>query len=87
MDDLALYIENWTDLPVVNRTALDGLYVVDSEGWRPMQLPPPPPSGNPPDAGVDDLPTIFTVLGRLGLELQKQNASVPMYIVERIERP
>ena len=74
MDDLAHSIENWADLPVVNRTALSGLFAVETEGWRPMRLPPPPPSGNPPAAGFEDLPTIFTVLR-------------PVYTVEHIERP
>ena len=46
MDDLAQYIENWTDLPVVNRTALSGLFAVSTEGWKPMRLPPPPPSAS-----------------------------------------
>jgi uncharacterized protein (TIGR03435 family) len=87
MDDLAHYIENWADLPVVNRTALSGLFVVETEGWRPMRLPPPPPSGNAPAAGFDDLPTIFTVLRKLGLELKQQEATVPVYTVEHIERP
>ena len=86
MDDLAHYIENWTDLPVVNRTALAGLYTVSTEGWRPMRLPPLPPNS----AGNVDfthLPTIDTVLGSLGLELRKQEEIVPMYTVEHIERP
>jgi uncharacterized protein (TIGR03435 family) len=87
MDDLAHYIENWADLPVVNRTVLSGLFAVETEGWRPMRLPPPPPSGNPPAAGFDDLPTIFTVLRKLGLELKQQEATVPVYTVEHIERP
>jgi uncharacterized protein (TIGR03435 family) len=86
MDDLALHIEHWTDLPVVNRTALSGLFAVESEGWRPMLLPPPPP-GNTPAARFDDLPTIFTVLRGLGLELKQQQATVPVYRVEHIERP
>ena len=86
MDDLAQYIENWTDLPVVNRTAVSGLFAVETEGWMPMRLPPPPP-GNPPAARLDDLPTIFTVLRKLGLELQQQEATVPVYTVEHIERP
>src|SRR6266545_774590 len=34
MDDLAQYIENWADLPVVNRTAVNGLFAVETEGWR-----------------------------------------------------
>ena len=86
MDDLAQYIENWTDLPVVNRTAVRGLFAVETEGWVPMRLPPPPP-GNAPASRFDDLPTIFTVLGRLGLELKRQEATVSVYTVERIERP
>jgi uncharacterized protein (TIGR03435 family) len=85
LDDLALYIENWTDLPVVNRTGVKGLFAVQTEGWRPMRLPPPPPGM--PAASFDDLPTIFTVLGGLGLELTRQEATVPVYTVERIERP
>ena len=86
MDDLAQYIENWADLPVVNRTALSGLFSVQTEGWAPMRLPPPPP-GNAPAARFDDLPTIFTVLRTLGLELKRQEATVPVYTVEHIERP
>jgi uncharacterized protein (TIGR03435 family) len=86
MDDLAQYIENWADLPVVNRTALSGLFAVETEGWLPMRLPPPPP-GNAPAATFDDLPTIFTVLRKLGLELKQQEVPVPVYTVEHIERP
>jgi hypothetical protein len=33
------------------------------------------------------LVTIFTVLRRLGLELKQQEATVPVHIVEHIERP
>ena len=86
IDDLASYIENWTDLPVVNRTTLSGLFAVETEGWRPMRLPPRPP-GFPQAPNFDDLPTIFTVLGRLGLELKREEAAVPVYTVEHIERP
>ena len=92
MDDLARYIENWADLPVVNRTALKGLFAVATEGWAPMRLPPPPPAGSPPPgsppaAPFDGLPTIFTVLRKLGLELKRQAATVSVYTVEHIERP
>ncbi len=86
MDDLARYIENWADLPVVNRTALRGLFAVQTDGWAPMRLPPPPP-GNTPAARFDHLPTIFTVLRTLGLELKKQQATVPVHTVKHIARP
>lgn len=87
MDDLAHYIGNWTDLPVVNRTALSGLFTVNTEGWFPMRLPPPPPNATPDVNHFAGLPTIFTVLGKLGLELIRQEDILPVYTVERIERP
>ena len=87
MDDLVHYIENWTDLPVVNRTALSGLFTVSTEGWAPMRLPPPPPNTTPDVNYFAGLPTIFTVLGKLGLELKRQEYILPVYTVERIERP
>jgi uncharacterized protein (TIGR03435 family) len=87
MDDLAHYIGNWTDLPVVNRTALSGLFTVNTEGWFPMRLPPPPPNATPDVNHFAGLPTIFTVLGKLGLELNRQEDILPVYSVERIERP
>jgi uncharacterized protein (TIGR03435 family) len=87
MDDLVHYIGNWTDLPVVNHTALSGLFTVNTEGWVPMRLPPPPPGVAPAANPFAGLPTIFTVLGKLGLELTRQEDILPVYTVERIERP
>ena len=87
MDDIARYIENWTDLPVVNRTALVGLFTVNTEGWVPMRLPPPPPGVTPAANPFAGLPTIFTVLRKLGLELKEQEDTLPAYTVEHIERP
>ena len=87
MNDLAHYIANWTDLPVVNRTSLSGLFTVNTEGWFPMRLPPPPPNA-PPDANhFIGLPTIFTILSKLGLELNRQQDILLVYTVEHIERP
>jgi uncharacterized protein (TIGR03435 family) len=87
MDDLVHYIENWTDLPVVNRTALTGLFTVNTEGWVPMRLPPPPPNAAPDGNPFDNLPTIFAVLGKLGLELRRQEEALPVYTVQRLQRP
>jgi uncharacterized protein (TIGR03435 family) len=86
MDDLVCYIENWTDLPPVNRTNLSGLFIMHTEGWLPMRLPPPPPNGN---GRVDfsSLPTITTVLGKLGLELHRQDLILPVYTIEHLEHP
>ena len=70
MDDLVLHIGNWADLPAVNRTALSGLFTVNTEGWVPMRPPPPPPNATLAVNPFAGLPTIFTVLGKLGLELK-----------------
>jgi hypothetical protein len=51
-----------------------------------MRLPPPPPNGNA-NADFTSLPTNFTVLGKLNLELQRQEEILPLYTAERIERP
>jgi uncharacterized protein (TIGR03435 family) len=87
MDDLVHYIGNWTDLPVVNRTSLGGLFTVNTEGWLPMRLPPPPPGVTPAGNPFAGLPSIFTVLGKLGLELSRHEESLPVYTAERLERP
>lgn len=87
MDDLARYISNWTDLPVVNRTSLVGLFTMSTQGWLPMRLPPPPPNATPQANPFAGLPTIFAVLDKLGLELHPQQATLPVYTVERVDRP
>ena len=52
-----------------------------------MRLPPPPP-GAPPDVDhFAGLPTISKVLNELGLELNRQDETLPVYTVEHIERP
>jgi uncharacterized protein (TIGR03435 family) len=86
MDDLVSYIENWTDLPTVNRTNLSGLFTLHTDGWLPMQLPPPPPNGNG-QVDFSSLPTLFTVLGKLGLKLHRQDEILAVYTVERLDHP
>jgi hypothetical protein len=58
-----------------------------SQGFATMRLPPPPPNTTPAGNPFSGLPTIFTVLDRLGLELKRQEDILPVYTVERIERP
>jgi uncharacterized protein (TIGR03435 family) len=52
-----------------------------------MRLPSPPPNAAPAANPFAGLPTIFTVLGKLGLELNRQEDVLPVYTVEHIERP
>ena len=89
MDDLVHYIGNWTDLPVVNRTALSGLFTVNTEGWAPMRLPPPPPNATPavnPFAG-EPPPHNLHGPGQTRSRTEAARGHLPVYTVERIERP
>jgi len=52
-----------------------------------MRLLPPPPNAAPNINPFAGLTTIFTVLGKLGLELNRQEDRLPVYTVERIEHP
>lgn len=87
MSDLADYLENWTDLPVVNRTKLAGLFTMHSQGWKPMKLPPPPPGTAASGDEFASLPSLSAVLGDVGLQLVQQQESLPVYTVERIHQP
>jgi len=74
LDDIAVFVSNWTVLPVVNRTGLAGLFTVDTEGWVPMQPRPPRTDGSPaPEAQTFAdpwRPTVFMIFIRLGLNLE-----------------
>ena len=87
ISDLALYLENWTDLPVVDRTATAGLFAMHSRGWRPMNLPPPPPGASGTGAEFNGLSTLSAVLSGFGLELDRNEESLPFYTVERLTQP
>jgi uncharacterized protein (TIGR03435 family) len=85
ISDLAHFIANWTDKPVVDQTGLQGLYKIDTDGWVPISL------GQTPGAneGVPepDRPSLFAVFERLGLKLETRKVPVEMFAIESIERP
>ena len=96
MTDLAKFIENWTDHPVVDSTGISGLFSIETEGWTPMRGPPPrpaeaPPPGTPPsgdgDMGDPTRPTLFMVLEKLGLALKHDKGLVDVYVIDHVERP
>jgi uncharacterized protein (TIGR03435 family) len=91
LDDVALFVQNWTDRPVIDQTGLTDLYNIQTEGWAPMRLRPPNPDGTTPkgDAGINDSDrqTLADVFRQLGLAMESQRAVVDMYVVEHIEHP
>jgi uncharacterized protein (TIGR03435 family) len=87
MADLVLFVENWSDRPMIDRTGLKGLYNIQTDGWVPMQPRQGAPSAEDQDMADPIRPTLFMVLDRLGLKLEPQKAPVDRYIIEGVERP
>ncbi|MDE3196111.1 MAG: TIGR03435 family protein [Acidobacteriota bacterium] len=88
LSDLAQYVENWTERPVVDRTGIGGLFRIQTEGWAPLRPGPPPAPGAKAEDGsaVADLPTLFEVFERMGLKLESGKAPVEVYVIEHIDR-
>ena len=74
MSDLALYVSNWTDRPIVDDTGLAGLYAIQMDGWE---------SSNEDSSRL----TLDDVLDRLGLKLVRKRATVEILVIEHVERP
>lgn len=85
MSDLVRFVESWTDRPLFDETGLTGLYHIETEPWRPMELD--PSRTNADGADVADLPTLFTVFERLGLKMTAQKRGVDTYVIDRVEKP
>ena len=73
MADLAAYVSNWSELPVIDDTGLGGLYQIQTEGWG--------SSENSSDRTLDE------VLGRLGLKLVRKKARLEVLVIEHVEGP
>ncbi|HYR87677.1 MAG TPA: TIGR03435 family protein [Terriglobia bacterium] len=92
MLDLAEYVENWTDHPIVDRTGLTGLYNIQTPGWRPLQPVELPNDGRPPSAeqlafADPSTPTVFDIFEELGLKLDLQKAPIETIVLVSIQRP
>jgi bla regulator protein BlaR1 len=92
LSDLAAFVSNFADRPVIDKTGLAGLYKFETEGWAPMHPHPPrPPDQEPSEEekrfGDPSTPTLFTIFDRLGLKLESSKAPVETFVVENIERP
>jgi uncharacterized protein (TIGR03435 family) len=74
MSDLALYVSNWSDRPVVDQTGLQGLFIVKTEGWTSSQDDP-------------SRHTLAEVLEPSGLKLVSKKAAVEILVIEHVDRP
>jgi uncharacterized protein (TIGR03435 family) len=82
ISDLAAFVENWTDRPLLDKTGIGGLYRFETKGWLPMG-----PIANAGSSEFADRPTVFQIFADLGLRMEAQKAVVEVYVVDHIEKP
>ena len=91
VSDMVSFVENWSDRPIVDKTGLTGLFVVETDGWAPMRPRVRPPGEEPTaeDKAIADpiRPTLFTIFDRLGLKMESQKAPVDVFVIDHVERP
>jgi len=92
LGDLAGFVENWSDRPVIDKTVLTGLFAIETDGWTPMRPRPVRDPSLPPSA--EDLamadparPTLFMIFDKLGLKLEPRKGPVETFVIEHVERP
>jgi uncharacterized protein (TIGR03435 family) len=84
MDHFAWVLARQMDLPVVNRTGLEGAFNLKLT-WTPDSGQPARPGG---DSGVPDGPSIFTAIQeQLGLRLRSEKTPVAVLVVDHAEKP
>ena len=79
MSDLASFVENWTDRPLLDKTGIQGLYRFETKPWLRDAMAARP--------DVPDAPTVFEMFGQLGLRMEPQKRIVEVYVIDHIERP
>jgi uncharacterized protein (TIGR03435 family) len=89
VSDVARFVENWTDRPLVDKTGIQGLFNIQTRGWAPLQPGPPPTPGTKAEDGSDaaDVPTLFTVFEQLGLKLESQKGAADIFVIDHVEKP
>jgi uncharacterized protein (TIGR03435 family) len=87
MSDLAVYVENYADRPVIDKSGVEGLFQIDTTGWIPLRKPPAPGAKAENGADLDTMPSLFAVFAGLGLKLESQRVPIEILIIEHVERP
>jgi uncharacterized protein (TIGR03435 family) len=92
MSDMALFVGNWTDRPLVDRTGIKGLFEIDTDGWVPIRPRAPVAPGadpSPEDIAMSDptRPTLYMIFDRLGLKMESSKGPVDMFVIDHVEKP
>jgi bla regulator protein blaR1 len=80
ISDLAAFVGNWTDRPLLDKTGIQGLYRFETGPYLRMDA-------MAAGSDVPDAPTVFEMFGQLGLRMEPQKGVVEVYVVDHIEKP
>jgi len=80
MSDLASFVENWTDRPLLDKTGIQGLYRFETGPYLRMDA-------MAARSDVLDAPTVFEMFGQVGLRMEPQKGVVEVYVIDHIEKP
>lgn len=97
MPELAEWLANQLDRPVVDQTGLTKNYEISLEfapestgGRGPMgMMPPPPPSGDggsPKEPDTQAAPLPAALQEQLGLKLEQKKAPVDLLVIDHVEK-
>jgi uncharacterized protein (TIGR03435 family) len=89
--DFLQYLEPWIDRPLVDDTGLDGLFTIQTSGWRDVR----PEDPNDPNANVTaannpaaaDLPMLPEVFAKLGLRIKAQKGTAAVIVIDGVQKP
>ena len=91
LNDFFQYLENWVDRPLVDETGLDGLFNIQTTGWRESRPDDPSdPNANVSAAtnpGAADLPTLPEVFAKLGLRIKAQKGRSAVIVIDGVQKP
>jgi uncharacterized protein (TIGR03435 family) len=89
MADLAHFVENWTDRPLLDQTGIQGLFKIDTGGWQPLLPRPGADLASDEAKALADpsRPTLFDVFEQLGLKLESKKAPIETFVIEYVEKP
>jgi uncharacterized protein (TIGR03435 family) len=86
MLDLTQFLTSVMDRPVVDKTGIQGLFEIKTEGWTPLQ--PGQTSGESDGANDPNRLSLFSVLQeQLGLRLEATRAPLEIIAIDHVERP
>jgi len=91
LNDFFQYLEPWIDRPLVDQTGLDGLFNIQTSGWREFH----PQDPNDPNANVTaatnpaaaDLPMLPEVFEKLGLKIKAQKGRAAAIVIDGVQKP